>query len=100
MSKLSWVATMYNGGKVSATSLTTNSLTIMVQRSVHASPDIWFLSCTALCIKLRRLESKDLELAKLQAIQVISRILESAVESLAAEACTGNNELSVLDSCS
>ena len=100
MSVLKWSNGITQGEKVISTNLKVSGITILVHHNVHCSPDVWFLSCQELHVKLRQLESRDLELAKLQSIQIISLILENAVKELAVEAGTANNELSPLDSCS
>lgn len=64
------------------------AFSISVHHQVHASPDIWYLSCEQLDIRYRRLESKELELAKSQALQIISLNLEKVVQELAVDAGT------------
>ena len=85
-----WVPTITQGKKTVATELVVNGFSILVHKHVHASPDIWFMSCDGLKINIRQLESRDLKLAKLQAIQIISLKLEDTMRKF--DSIAGLNE--------
>ena len=84
MNKSKWVDGV-RSGKVISSELRINKIVIQVHRHVSASPDIWWLSCKNVFISMRRLESRDIELAKLQAVQIVSVVFERVVEGLAVE---------------
>ena len=94
MQKSKWVDGV-RSDKVISSELRINKVVIQVHRHVSSSPDIWWLSCENVFISMKRLESRDIELAKLQAVQIVSVNLERVVEGLAVESGISEDQMGV-----
>ena len=81
MSKSKWEDGK-RSGKVIGSKLTINKIKLHIHKNISCSPDIWFFSCENLHIAGQRLESKDLEVAKTQAIALVQVNLEKVLKEL------------------
>ena len=62
-------------------SLKCGKLSISVHRHIHYDKDVWLLSCDPF-YHLRQLITKDIEVAKTQAVELVSKCLKESLESL------------------
>jgi len=74
--KMKWIdTTSYSHGEKDRTpmawTIKSKSLAITVHRHRHYDPDIWLLSCPNIC-DCKELKSKDIELAKNEALSYIA----------------------------
>lgn len=82
-------------GKTTESELKINSVTVSVHHHKSFSPDLWFLSCENMFISMKRLKSKDLDLAKLEAVQLVSSAFEKVVKGLAVESVIAEEMMGV-----
>ena len=94
MNKSKWVDRI-RSNKVISSELRINKVVIQVHRHISASPDIWWLSCPSIFISMYRLQSKDIELAKLQAGEMVSLVLKRVIDGLAVESGIAEEQMGV-----